>query len=453
MTGLPNGWTRAAIADLATLIRGVTYKKEQSFGVPGPGRLPILRANNIDNEISFDDLVYVEEGLVSGEQKVRMGDIVLAMSSGSKRMVGKSALVTHNFDGSFGAFCGLLRLHQEISSRFISYLLTSRPFRHHVERLALGTNINNLKRDHVLDYEVALPPFTEQRLIVAKIEELFSELDKGVEALATARQQLDAYRLVVLHQAVNDKGRSPYSVKPLDDLIGPIGQGWSPKCDVNTPAQDGEWAIIKTTAVQPMSYLPHECKPLPPDLKPRLGIEIRDGDLLMTRKGPRSRTGVACHVKKARPHSMLCDTVYRFRAVEGIVLPEYLEIALNAPSIVQEINARKSGISESGISLNHGKLRSLPIPVPGDLASQERVVQTVREQLSLVEHIGALIEEQAQRVDGLRQSILQRTFSGQLVAQDPNNEPASVLLERIRAERENETPKKRCTNKNKKEEA
>lgn len=150
---------------------------------------------------------------------------------------------------------------------------------------------------------------------------------------------------------------------------------------------------------------------------------------------------------------MLCDTVYRFRAVEQIVLPEYLEIALNSPSIVQEINARKSGISESGISLNHGKLRSLPIPVPEDLALQHRIVQTIRERLSVVEHIDALIDEQSQRAIGLRQSILKRAFSGKLVSQDGRDEPASVLLGRIRSEQENGIPKKARNNKNNKKEA
>jgi type I restriction enzyme S subunit len=311
----------------------------------------------------------------------------------------------------------------------------------------------NVNATTLSSIELAVCPTNEQHRIVAKIEELFSELDKGVESLTTAREQLDFYRLVILHQALIDRDGVTFPTSPLSELIGEIGQGWSPKCDVNTPANDGEWAIIKTTAVQPMAYLGHECKPLPNSLQPRPSIRINDGDLLMTRKGPRPRTGVVCHVKKARPNSMLCDTVYRFRAREEVVLPEYLEIALNAPTVVQELNARKSGISESGISLNHGKLQSLPIPIPSSLADQAHIVRTVRERMSLVEHQCALVAEQIQRADVLRQAILKRAFSGQLLAQDTADEPASVLLERIRAQREESGTPKRRNNKNGKKEA
>lgn len=348
----------------------------------------------------------------------------------------------------------VLRPRDGISARYLYHFVSAQQFRRDAEHNMTGAvGQRRVPMPYLARHPIPVPPALEQQRIVAKIEELFSELDKGVKSLTTAREQLDLYRLVILHQALLDHRGNLFPTKPLGQLIGEIGQGWSPKCDVNTPPEDEEWAIIKTTAVQPMSYLGHECKPLPSDLQPRTSIEIRDGDLLMTRKGPRPRTGVVCYVPKARPRSMLCDTVYRFRACEDLVLPEYLEIALNAPAVVQEINRRKSGISESGISLNHGKLRTLPIPVPLKLTSQARIVQTVRERMSIVEHQCALVAEQIQRVEALRQAILKRAFSGKLVAQDPADEPASLLLERIRAEREEGGTTKRSNTKNNKKEA
>jgi type I restriction enzyme S subunit len=348
----------------------------------------------------------------------------------------------------------VLRPREGISAQYLYYFVSAQQFRRDAEHNMTGAvGQRRVPTPYLAQHTIPIPPEPEQRRIVAKIEELFSELDKGVESLTTAREQLEFYRLVILHQALIDRDGVTFPTHPLSELIGEIGQGWSPKCDVNTPARDGEWAIIKTTAVQPMSYLGHECKPLPDDLKPRPSIEINDGDLLMTRKGPRPRTGVVCHVRKARPKSMLCDTVYRFRAREELVFPEYLEIALNAPTVVQELNARKSGISESGISLNHGKLQSLRIPIPSSLADQAHIVQTVRERMSLVEHQCALVAEQIQLADVLRQAILKRAFSGQLLAQDAADEPASVQLERIRAQREESGTPKRRNNKNNKKEA
>jgi type I restriction enzyme S subunit len=298
-----------------------------------------------------------------------------------------------------------------------------------------SVTVKHLSSRSVEDLPLPLPPLREQRRIIAKIEELFSELDKGVEALTTAREQLEIYRLVVLHQSVCSPDGFIYPAVPLDKLIGPIEQGWSPKCDLNRKPDAGEWAIIKTTVVQPMSYLPDECKPLPNGLAPKPDIEIHDGDILMTRKGPRIRTGVVCYVNRARPRSMLCDTVYRFRANEQRIDPEYLALALNSPHVVQAIDRKKSGISESGISLNHARVRSIHIPVPPSKELQRSVVFLVRERLSLIEHTQMLIDEEIQRATAIRQSILKQAFSGQLVAQDPADEPASELLKRIHAER------------------
>jgi type I restriction enzyme S subunit len=290
--------------------------------------------------------------------------------------------------------------------------------------------------DQIRTFRIQLPPPEEQNRIVAKIDEVFSELDKGVEYLQSARTQLDLYRMAVFGCAVRDTLGHEFPTRALRDLIGPINQGWSPKCDLNRTAGDDEWAIIKTTAVQPMRHILEECKPLPEDLEPRPSIEIHDGDLLVTRKGPRPRTGVVCRVKRARPRSMLCDTVYRFRCNEEIVLPEYLELALNSPRVVQDIDSRKSGINESGISLNHGRIKSIPVPMPEDKTVQSVIVTRTREKLSIIEHTESLIESEIRRSEALRQSVLSQAFFGRLVPQDPNDGPASVLLERIRADRD-----------------
>ena len=86
-------------------------------------------------------------------------------------------------------------------------------------------------------------------------------------------------------------------------------------------------------------------------------------------------------------------------------------------------------------TLSVGKVSALPIPLP-PLAEQRRIVAEVERRLSIVKQGEAAVEEGLARVEGLRQSILKQAFSGKLVPQDPGDEPASALLERIRAERE-----------------
>jgi len=107
---------------------------------------------------------------------------------------------------------------------------------------------------------------------------------------------------------------------------------------------------------------------------------------------------------------MVCDTVYRFRCDESKVVPDYLEIALNAPSVVQAIDRQKAGINESGVSLTHQKLGSISVPVPSREA-QHRIVAEVDRRFSIVREVEAEVDANLKRAQALRQAVLQRAFA------------------------------------------
>jgi type I restriction enzyme, S subunit len=217
-------------------------------------------------------------------------------------------------------------------------------------------------------------------------------------------------------------------------LITGLSQGWSPKCELNRTPRIDEWAIIKTTAIQHCHYDDSEAKPLPPPFEPRPSIEIKDGDFLMTRKGPRTRAGVSCYVRKTRPLLMVCDTVYRFRCIEAKVHPLYLELALNSPDVLRAIDQQKAGISESGLSLTHTKIGAVEIPLCS-LPEQQEIVRILDEQFEAIERNERELDAALKRSEALRQAILKKAFSGRLVPQDPADEPASAVLARLRSER------------------
>lgn len=413
-TETQNSRSRSArLDDVLTIIRGVSYKKDDASSAPASNTVPVLRATNIqDGTLVFDELVHVPRKYVSDEQLLRRGDIVVAASSGSRSVVGKAASLKIDWQGSFGAFCFGLRPKSGIDPNYLAWFLQTSEYRRQVSELAAGVNINNLRAKHIQEIPIPVPSIEQQKQIVAEIEKQFTRLDTGITALRRVQANLKRYRAAVLKAACEGRlipGRGDWAELPLKKLIGKIGQGWSPKCDTSRDAFPGEWSVITTTAVQSMKYVDGQGKPLPNDLEPRPHLEIKPGDFLMTRKGPRKRAGVTCLVHATMPHLMVCDTVYRFRCNESLVEPRYLEVALNSPDVAKAIDRQKAGISESGVSLTHGKLGVVPMPVPS-LTEQREIVAEVERRLSVIEEVEATVNVSLQRALRLRQSILQKAF-------------------------------------------
>ena len=138
--------SKKTVGECAKLIRGVSYKKQDAIQSPKEGYIPLLRANNIlNNQLVWDELIYVPSEYVSDSQYVRAGNIIITMSSGSKAHVGKVALANKDCFAAFGAFCGKL-VCEDINPKYLAFALQSRTFRQYIESASKGTNINNLKQ-------------------------------------------------------------------------------------------------------------------------------------------------------------------------------------------------------------------------------------------------------------------------------------------------------------------
>jgi len=224
LKNIPQSWEEVKVDLISELIRGVTYKKEVSSEIEKKEFIPILRANNINkNQLNFDSLIYVPEQLVKDIQLIVNGDIIFAMSSGSKHLVGKSAQAYKDYKASVGSFCAILRPYNNVSKKFIAYFFQSSKFRHLISKSAKGTNINNLKREQILDSIIPLPPLNEQKRIVEKIDELFSDLDNGVANLKKAQNQLKVYRQALLKNAfegkLTEQWRKENNPEPAEKLL------------------------------------------------------------------------------------------------------------------------------------------------------------------------------------------------------------------------------------------
>lgn len=191
-----------------------------------------------------------------------------------------------------------------------------------------------------------------------------------------------------------------------------IHQGWSPQCE-KEPAGLDEWGVLKTTAIQDGLFLEHENKRLPESKEPKTRIEVKNGDLLVTNAGPRSRCGVICFVRSTRNKLMISGKMYRLRFPEGLICPEYIESWLRTSFAQKALNERKTGISESGLNMTQAKFKTLPIVV-APFAEQKAITEKLDTLLAQVEVTKARLENTLETLKQFRQSVLAAAVSGNL---------------------------------------
>ncbi|PCJ51085.1 MAG: type I restriction endonuclease subunit S [Gammaproteobacteria bacterium] len=169
---------------------------------------------------------------------------------------------------------------------------------------------------------------------------------------------------------------------PLGNLVKVMDAGWSPAC-IPEPSLDNEvWGVLKTTAVQVMKYLEYENKILPADKDPRPQYEVKTGDILITRAGPKNRVAISCLVEATRPKLMISDKIIRFHLVEIGMCEKFISLCLNGGATAEYLESVKSGMAESQMNISQDKLRLTPIPLC-PITEQYRIVAKVDELMAL----------------------------------------------------------------------
>lgn len=174
------------LGDFVQQVRGVSYGKDDISDLENEGYIPILRANNIQNFKLVDkDFVFVKSNIIKDEQIVKKGDILVATSSGSKEIVGKSAQAKVDLGYGFGAFCKLLRANGELTPDFLAYYLMTDYYRNTISNIVCGANINNMRNEHIDELLIPLPSIKGQNKIVdilSKSQELIDKRKEQIEA-------------------------------------------------------------------------------------------------------------------------------------------------------------------------------------------------------------------------------------------------------------------------------
>lgn len=217
-----------------------------------------------------------------------------------------------------------------------------------------------------------------------------------------------------------DKIEGGWSTVPISDLLAPLEdgrtlhQGWSPRCEKEPSNSESEWGVLKTTSIQPATFLPEHNKRLPAHLEPRPQIEVKPGDILITCAGPRSRCGIACLVRSTRRRLMMSGKMYRFRPDPLRIDPRYLEAYLQTPEAQAAIDQMKTGGNESGLNLTHDRFRQLLVPV-APLDQQKHIVAEIEKQFSRLDEAVANLKRVKANLKRYKAAVLKAAVEGRLV--------------------------------------
>lgn len=258
---------------------------------------------------------------------------------------------------------------------------------------------------------VPLPPLPEQRRIVARIEELAAQIQEARTLRQQAAEEAEALYSQQLAEAIAPHGEG-WKRETVADVIKSMDAGWSPQCD-DIPAQEGEWGVLKTTAVQWCEFHPQHNKALPPTLAPIPELTVKKGDVLVTRGGPRKRVGVVAAVRRDEPRLTISDKFIRLHADRMKIEPRFLESSLASPFSQEHLVQRKTGLADAQVNISQAILKATPVAYP-PLPEQRQIVAELDALQAEIDGLKRLQAETAAELDALLPSILDKAFKGEL---------------------------------------
>lgn len=483
---LPTGWVITSLAETCQIIMGQSPPSE-TYNEEGIG-LPFFQGKT-----DFGVLYPTTTKWCSEPNKIaELDDILISV----RAPVGPTNLAKERC--CIGRGLAALRPEFNMASRYFLYFL--RYVEKTLAEQGTGTTFTAISGDVLRQQEIPLAPIEEQKRIVDAIEALFTELDAGIAALKRLRRNLKRYKASVLKAAcegrlvpqdpddepasellkrilaerrakwaadLRTKGKDPKKVNyeepaaPDTEDLPELPEGWTwSNFDLTANVQGGiQKQPLRTPKNNAYPYLRvanvlrgkldlseiSEFELFGDELEK---LRLQFGDLLIVEgNGSPDQIG-RCAIWMGEIENCVHQNHIIRARFKGIA-PKYVSYYLNSPKGIEVMMQTAS--STSGLhTLSVSKVKALVFPLPpGD--EQKRIIEEVERLLTIIEELEKTITKEIRRADRLRQSILKQAFSGQLVPQDPNDEPASVLLERIRKARAgNSSAPKRNTRKSSK---
>jgi type I restriction enzyme S subunit len=271
----------------------------------------------------------------------------------------------------------------------------------------------NISQAIIRDTNVPIPPLPEQKRIAAILDKADALREKRRQTIAKLETLPQSIFIDMFGDPISNPRR--WETCLLGDAVETIDSGWSPVC-LDRPANSiDEWGVLKLGAVTTCEYKESENKALPNDLSPKPELEVKEGDLLFSRKNTYDLVAACALVLSTRPNLMLSDLIFRLRLKkDGGINPEYLWCLLTSPNKRRQVQSLASGSAGSMPNISKARLRTLSIAMP-PIELQEKFSLQLRK----IYDLKLLLLNTSSRSDDLFKSLQQRAFNGGLLADKP----------------------------------
>jgi type I restriction enzyme S subunit len=412
MTTLPRGWAPSTLGEIGDYLNGRGFKKSEWREA---GR-PIIRIQNLTGTSTH--LNYFD-GEAEERYTARSGDLLVSWAATLGVFVwkGPEAVVNQH----------IFKVRSYIDEAFHHYLLVF--VLDDLRRQTHGSGMVHITKARFEQTPVAIPPIVEQRRIVTAIEEQFSRLDVAVQSLSTALRRISFLRKSILVSVVPRPLPSHWNLLRVGD-VGRVqlGRQRSPKYH-NGPNMKPYLRVanvfedrLDLSDVMQMDFSPDQLE----------RYILQPGDILLNEGQSPHLVGRPAMFRGELPEVCFTNSLIRFQPgpdTDGEFALLVFRSHLHSGRFQKEAR-----ITTNIAHMAAGRFKTVEFPVPPEEEQLSLVAETQR-RLSLVDALEGDVVTAALRGKALRRSILECAFAGQLAAQDTSDEPASVLLERIAAER------------------
>jgi type I restriction enzyme S subunit len=460
MTELPPGWARCTLQDFSEVRLG---RQRSPKNHNGSDMRPYLRAANVGwKGLLLDDVKFMNFTEAEADTyRLQRGDIVLSEASGSAGEVGKPALWNDEIDDCcFQNTLIRVRTH-DANPRFLAHFLRYEALRGAFAQDSRGVGIHHLGAARLAKWQIDLPPLPEQQRIVDALEDHLSRLDFVESSLRNVIAHLSVLRGKITNMAttggVSTASRVPAKIHEVGIDDGPLpllptGWRWSRLGDIahvvggvtkDSKKQNDPNFIsvpyLRVANVQRGRLNLADVSMIRVAAQKAEQLRLKNGDVLLNEGGDRDKLGRGWVWEEQIPGCIHQNHVFRARVDQSVLHPKLL--AWHANGFGQrwcELNGKQS-VNLASISLS--KIKLLPVAVPPPEVQLD-LVNHIEERLSMADAALETAKAGLLRAKALRRAVLRRAFSGKLVEQDPSDEPAAALLDRLRSTRPAKAPRR-----------